>query len=483
MKTKSIKYNAIMNSILNICNILFPLISFPYVSRILSVENMGKVNFYTNIGGYAIMIAGLGISTYGVRACAQRRDDKNELSKCVHELFIIKSISTTVVLSVLVTISFFIKTLSQDIGLLSVQLFQVSLGIVGLEWFFSGIEKYSYITKRAVIFRLLSLVLLFTLVKDSDDYLWYALITVFPFTASTICNLIYSQKFISYKKQNKYDIKQHIEPSLTLFGAILAVSIYTSLDTIMLGFISGNEQVGYYTVAVKIKTILLVMINSISTVLLPRLSFYVKEGKDNEYRSILKKSINIILLIALPLTLYFIIEAKPAVLFLSGDQYLSSVSGMRILMPILLISGFSNIVGNQILLPHGMDKHFLIAVSIGAGIDFLLNILLMPSLGYIGAAIATLVAEIAQATIQTLYAQKYLKGNVDYASIIKISISSLVAVLSIIIFNYFVELSPFFHLAVSCVVFAVIYWLGLCFSNVRDYMIIQRQLMAKIWRR
>lgn len=480
MKTNSVKYNAVMNIILSISNLVFPLISFPYVTRILSVENIGKVNLYNNIGTYAVMLAGLGISTYGVRVCALRRDNKDELSKCVQELFAIKMISSLIVVAGLLIASLFIDTLSQEPALLLLQIIYIMFNIFSLDWFYSGIEQYSYITKRAVFIRLLSLLLLFAFVKDVDDFIAYAFLTIISTLISTVWNLLHSRKFVYLIRKQKYDLKRHIKPSLTLFGAILAVSVYTSLDTIMLGFICGNADVGYYTVAVKIKTILLTLINAISTVLLPRLSYYIQENQFEKYNMMLRRSISIIMALSLPLTIYFILEAEQSVLLLSGNQYLASASGMRILMPILLISGFSNIVGNQIFLPHSMDNAFLRAVICGAIVGFIMNLILMPSYGFVGAAVATLIAECVQATAQTISARQFLKTNIDYRSLLKIIASTAVAAVGVFIFKGILRINYIAELIISCCIFGVIYLLFLRITKLEVYVDIERQIFSSI---
>lgn len=462
-ESKSIKYNVIMNIILNFSNLVFPLISFPYITRVLTVENIGKINFYNTIGTYAVMLAGIGISTYGVRACSLRRNNKDILSRCVQELFLIKSVSTFFVVICLLSLFYFVRPLNQEPLLFLIECIYIIVSIFNLDWFFSGIEQYSYITKRAIFIRTLSIVALFIFVKEKNDYIIYALLTILSSVISTIVNLVYANKFISYKRQREeyYNIKQHIRPSITLFGAILAVSIYTSLDTIMLGIICGDIDVGFYAVAVKIKSVLLTLINSISTVLLPRLSYYVEQKLEDQYQLILNKSILVITLISLALTAFFMIEADNAILILSGKSYLPATKGMIILMPILLISGFSNIIGNQVLLPHEMDKCFTVAVSIGAITDFMLNIFLMPYFGFVGAAFATFVAEIVQASIQSFFARKYLKSSIDLSEIVKIFIVTLAVSYIVASLKKIINISLIADFTVMWLVYFALYICGL----------------------
>ncbi|WP_051541827.1 flippase [Clostridium lundense] len=457
MKVKSIKYNAILNIIYNITNIIFPLITFPYVSRILLTDGTGKVSFFTSIATYATMFASLGISTYGIRATAKVRDNKKELSKLVQELLGINLISTISVLAILIFSAFFVDKFQEEPILFFINCIIVTTAGIGLNWLYSGLEEYEYITKRSIVFKLISLVMVFAFVHERQDYIIYAAITAFSTIGSYICNFYYAHRIISFKLCDDLEFKKHFRPMVYLFASILAVSMYTNLDTVMLGFINGDTEVGLYTVAVKAKWLLLTTVNAISTVLLPRLSYYINEEKFDEFNRILKKSISTIIIIAIPLTFYFIIEAKDTILILGGLGYLNAVKCMQIIMPILLISGFSNITGNQILIPLGKDNCFMVAVVIGAVIDFILNLLLMPRYGCIGAAVATLMAEITQMIIQSWYARKYILHNINYKTIIKTIIATAIAVVFTLVLNNYLNVNALLSLIILGVAFFTTY--------------------------
>lgn len=480
MKDNSIKYNAFMNILLTLSSLIFPLISFPYVTRILSVESLGQVNFMNSVGTYAIMFAGLGIGTYGIRACSLVRDNKEQLSKTTQELLFLKTISTLIVVITLLISVLFVKKFQDNFALLILQIILIVSNIFSLDWFFSGLEKYSYITKRSILFKFISLLLLLLLVKNSNDAFLYSAITVFSLAASYVCNLIYSRKFVSYKKQKNYNISRHLKATFLLFAATLAVSIYTSLDTVMLGFINGDTDVGYYTVAVKVKTILLSLVNAVSAVLLPRLSYYAKKNKKNEFFVLVKKSILVIAMLAIPMSVYFIFEAKDSVCLLASNTYLPSVFGMQILMPILIVSGFSNIVGNQILLPRGEDKYFMTAVTTGSVVDFLFNMFLLPKYGFIGAAVATLIAEISQASIQTFYARNIIKKCINVKELLKIIVSSGVSSFIIFLLRNYIDFNAFINLCITAISFGIVYIVLLWGLKVEIFLSLKNQMMGQI---
>lgn len=424
MKKTSIKYNALMNIILTLSNIVFPLITFPYISRVLAPEGVGITNFFSSVGAYAILVATLGIGTYGIRQVSTVRNNKKELTKTTQELIIINLIMAVVVVIILFALSLFIKKFSSEMMLVIIISISVLSSVFSLNWLYSGLEQYNYITQRSLLFKFISLILIFIFVREKEDYIIYMAITLFSTLSSNLLNVYNSRNFISFKLVKDLEFMKHIKPLLYLFSSLLAVNIYTNLDTVMLGFMSDDISVGLYSVASKVKWLLLMLITSGSAVLLPRLSFYVSKNNQQQYNKILKESTTLIFLIAIPMSIYFIFAAKNSIVLLGGEKFIPAVFSMQILMPILLISGFSNITGNQILLPFNKEKYFMYAVTSGAIVNLILNLILIPKYGIVGASIATLVAEFCQMTVQVCYSKKYLIGNIAYASIAKIVFST-----------------------------------------------------------
>lgn len=193
----------------------------------------------------------------------------------------------------------------------------------------------------------------------------------------------------------------------------VATTVYTNLDTVMLGVIKDNEVVGYYNAAIKIKTILVTLVTSLGTVLLPRLSYYYEQGKEKEFLSLVSKAFSFVLLFSIPCCIYFSVYARPVVEFLSGPGYLPAVAPMIILMPTIVFIGLSNITGIQVLVPTGKEILVLRSVILGAIVDFLLNLLLIPGLGASGAAIGTLCAEFAVTLLQFWYLRKLLTSIIQ----------------------------------------------------------------------
>jgi len=465
MTQNSIKKNALLNVIYTIINLVFPLITYPYVARVLSTTGMGKVSFFTSISNYAVMVGSLGISTYGIRAVANARDDEKRLSKVTSELLILNLIITLIVVVFLFGSFFFVDKFATEPVLFVINIAIILSTPFGLSWFYSGLEQYEYITKRTIIFKAVSVFLVFSFVKSREDYPVYAGITAFSMIGAYLCNLLYSTKFTRIKIDSSLEFKKHFKPMLLLFASILAVSVYTNLDTVMLGFINGDRDVGLYSVASKSRWLLLAAVNAISAVLLPRLSNYFSNQNYEAYYKTLKKSVSFIFLITIPLSIFFIIEASDVIYILGGKDYSDAIGCMQILMPILIISGFSNVTGNQVLIPQGKDSCFMRAVVVGAGIDVVLNVALMPSLGCVGAAIATLFAELSQMSIQLYYAKADIQKNIQPKTIIKAFLAAIVPALFIIFTSTLLILNPIVSLIVRGFFFFALYSLLLYLSK------------------
>lgn len=420
-KEKSLKKNFCMNAILTMSQFIFPLITFPYVSRILLAEGTGKVSFATSIISYFAMFAQLGIPTYGIRACAQVRNDKKKLSKTAQEIFIIN-----IIMSILAYIVFFIALcnvprLKDEKTLLIIVSATIFFNAIGMEWLYKALEQYTYITIRSVIFKFIALIAMFLLIHQQSDYIIYGAISIFASSASNIFNFFNVHKYISLRPVGEYNFKQHLKAVSVFFALSCAATIYVNLDTVMLGFMKTNVDVGYYNAAVKIKTILVSIVTSLGTVLLPRASYYVEHGLKEDFYRITKKAINFVFLVATPLMLYFMFFAKEGIFFLSANTYGGAIVPMQIIMPTLFFIGLTNIMGMQILVPLGKENIVLYSEIVGAVVDLAINYILIPKYASAGAAIGTLVAEIAVWIVQYIYLRKQIKDaykNVRYGILI-----------------------------------------------------------------
>ena len=478
MKQKSIKLNFIMNAILQISAFIFPLITFPYVSRILGPSGTGNVSFATSIVTYFALFAQLGIPTYGIRATARVRDDKKLLSKTVQEIFIINAVMCVLAYFVFFVVLNLVPKMYNDKVLFIIISSTILFNSVGMDWLYKGLEKYTYITFVSIIFKFIALILMFVCVHHKNDYVIYGAISIFAASASNICNLVNIHKLIYIKPIFNYEFTKHFRPIMIFFAMSCATTIYTNLDTVMLGFMKDNVEVGYYNAAIKIKNVLLGVVTSLGTVLLPRASYYIENNMYSEFKRIAGKALNFVVLISFPLCLYFILFAKEGVLFLSGDAYTEAILPMQILMPTLIFIGLTNIMGIQMLIPLGREKVVLYSEIAGAIVDLVINTILIPIMASSGAAIGTLVAEMVVWTAQYIA----LKEDVKEAYV-KIRYLPIVIGLAIsALFSMPIKLlglSSFFTLLLSAIVFFGIYLVVLTVAKEKLVNEIEFQILKK----
>ena len=236
---KSLKLNFFMNAMLTMSSFLFPLISAPYIYRVLQADGKGKVTFATSLIAYFLMLARLGIPTYGVRACAKVRDDKQALSKTAHELLIINLIMSVVAYGLLFLALAFVPQLREDRLLYLVVSLTIIFDTIGMEWLYKALEQYSYIAIRSMIFKLVALVGMFLLVRSKEDYVIYGGLTILAASASSVFNFFHARKYISMRPMGGYKLSPHIKAVAIFFAMTCASTVYTNLDTVMLGFMRG----------------------------------------------------------------------------------------------------------------------------------------------------------------------------------------------------------------------------------------------------
>ena len=453
---RSVFYNFVMNVILTMSSFIFPLITFPYASRILGPVGIGKVSFASSVVNYFLLFAQLGIPTYGIRACAKVRDNKEELSKTVQEIFLINILMCALSYVLFFASLFYIPRFRVERNLLIVTSATILFNTMGLEWFFKALEMYSYITWRSIIFKCIGLVAMFLLVQNQKDYVIYGAISIFASSASNVLNFIYLHKLVDLKNRFELDLKKHMKPIIIFFAMSCATTIYLNLDTTMLGFMKTDADVGYYNAAVKIKNMLVSIVTSLGAVLLPRITVYLEKNETEKFKTLSRKAIRFVLFVAMPLLIFFIVFAKQGVLLLSGDEYVNAILPMQIMLPTLLFIGLTNIMGIQILVPMGKESKVLASTIVGAVIDLALNIVLIPRYSVVGTAIGTVIAELV-VFIYQYFSERILFSNLfRNINIWKFIISSIIAVWGCV-WVLELELGYFVSLILACICSAVLY--------------------------
>lgn len=415
IKKPSIKANAVFNVLRKLMTLIFPLITFPYSSRILLPEGIGKVSFARSFVEYFITIATLGIYTYGIREAAKVRDDRLQLSKLSREILTINMISTAIAYLLLFISMACIPKLSEYRPLLIIISAKILFTSLGLEWLYGGMEDYKYITARAFIFQIISVILLFAFVHMPEDYLIYASIAVISNVGSHICNWVHSKKYIDLFVRTKLELKKHIKSIIILFAMAEVTKIYHVLDVTMLGFLCGDWDVGIYTSATKINRIIINLITAIGVVVLPRLAYFIKNGDTKKFQELVYKNFDIFFLLSVPSAIGLSLVGKAAILAFSGENFMAAVPVMRIINLIIVISGIGSVVGTQTFIPMGKEKLVLYSLFLGSIANVALNFLLIPRYQALGAAVATVGSQIVLVGTELFWCRKI----VDLRKVVK----------------------------------------------------------------
>lgn len=402
---KSLGLNAALNSLQSLLNLIFPLITFPYVSRTLSVDGVGKYNFANSIISYFILLAGFGISVYAVREGAKLRDNREEFSQFASRIFTINIISTIIsyiALFLVLILSTSLQKYNIAILIFSIQIFFTTLGV---DWIYTIFEEYGYITARNIIFKIISAILLFIFVKHRDDYLNYIVISVIASTGSYLLNFFHAKKFCDIKLVFKFDWKSYLTPIFIIFASTVAIKIYLASDVTMLGFLRNEYTVGIYSTATKIYSIVGAMLSAMTAVAIPRLAMLMGQKRMDEYQGLLDQLINTLLMIILPGIIGLFMLSKDVILIIAGEKYLRATTALQITCFAMLGSAMSTVFNQCALMPAKREKKTLISSTTSAVLNIGLNFILIPMFAEVGAAFTTVLAEFMMMTMNFFFSR------------------------------------------------------------------------------
>ena len=405
---KSLKKNIIYSSILTAANYIFPLITYPYVSRVLGVDNIGACNFVDSVINYFILFSMLGISTVGIREISQARSDREKLNQTFSRLFTINTVSTTVVLLVLLLSMFSVPQLKENSHLMWIGVLKLISNYLLIEWLYKGLEEFKYITSRTVLVKCLYVAAVFLFIKSPADTTTYYMLLTLMITGNALINIVHSRKYVNYSLS--------LEKSSPLFKAIVILgiyafltSMYTTFNVVYLGFECGDTEVGYYATSTKIYRMILSVFTAVTGVMMPRLASLLSEEKFGTFRNLLKKSFRILFIIFIPTSLAIGIFAPQIIHLIAGAGYEGAIMPLRIISPLLLIIGLEQIIIIQGLMPMKKDKEVLINSAAGALTGIITNLVLVPQYGATGAAISWFAAECVVLTSSSIFFIKAMK--------------------------------------------------------------------------
>lgn len=405
----SLKKNVVYSSILTCAGYVFPLITYPYVSRVLGVTNIGTCNFVDSILNYFSIISMMGIGTIGVREIAACGDDINKRSKVFSNLFWLNSLSTAIACIALLIAIFTVKQLYEYKTLMFIGFVKLATSFLAIEWFFRGIENFKYITQRTLIVKSIYVIAVFIFVRDKDDVIvYYFLTAVFITTINALLNINYARHFVRLQFKG-ITFKPYIKPFFILGFYLILTQMYTTFNTAFLGFVSGSKEVGYYSTAAKLFAVILSLYSAFTTVMMPRMSSLLSVGKIKEFKNKLGTSQDLLFAFAIPLIIFGFIFAPEIIRIISGYGYEGAVIPMRIIMPLVLIIGYEQVLVVQTLMPLKKDRAIFINSSIGAIVGITLNLILVPHFKSIGSSIVWLCSELSVFISAQYFVIKYSK--------------------------------------------------------------------------
>lgn len=403
----------VKNYILSVANtvmgLLFPIITFPYVSRVLGPDNLGVINFVQSYGYYFFHLASFGISSYAIREVSKVRDDKEKVSKVSNEIFNINILFSTISVIIYYLGVFMVPKLQENFVVFALYSIVIFTNFLGLDWLLQSFDDYLFTTVRTLIIRILTVTATFVFIHSEEDYVIYMLIACISDMGTRFSNLVYSRKeYVKLVVNAKYlNFKAHLKQLFVLFTFRLVNGISAHLDQLMIGFMMAYVNVGLYTVGVKFPMMVIPIVETVGIVLFPKINISANADK-NEYKKILKLNYDIILLLAIPMAVGLFLISPRLMLLFAGDEYGASIAISRIMSMVIFLCPIGDLLGSKTLLIHNRDKELLICSSIVAVSNVVLNFVMIPIWGIEGAAIASVLSYVVAVTSRLFYTKKLM---------------------------------------------------------------------------
>ncbi len=432
----SLKKNFVYSSILTVSSYLFPLIVYPYVSRTLGLSNIGIVNFIDNLIYYFILISMMGITTVGVREIAATKCHPEKLSKTFMSLLSLTAIMTLIAIVILWIAMYTVSVLFPYRDMLYVGIIKLILNLFVIEWFFTGMEEFQYITNRSIFIKIVYAACVFLFIKEASDYKLYYILSVAMVGLNATVNIAYCTKFVRFTLK-AINFRPYLKAFLIMGLYLLLTNVYTYLNPVWLGFVTNTDEVGYFTTATKLHTLIMAVLWSLSNILFPRVSNLLAEGKETEFWNKINTSFEAIFLFAFPTIVYLLVAGPELLHLIVGDGFEGAYLPLRIITPLVLIIGIEQILVIQILMALHNDSLVLLNSFIGALVAFLLNVLITGYLGSLGSAIVWLVSENVVMVLSILAIYRKYNYSMPYKRVCSYCIAYIpLLITSILIYTY-----------------------------------------------
>lgn len=414
----SIKKNFIYNFAYQVLVIILPLITTPYISRVIGPEGIGIQSYTYSIANYFVLFAILGISNHGNRSIAMVRDNDEKLNRTFSSIYLVQFIMSIIMIILYLLYSIFVVNDNRIIFI--IQSIYIVSSLLDINWFFFGMEEFKLTVVRNIIIKIASALSIFIFVKKSNDLYLYSLILALGNLISQIVLWVYLKRYVKFVKVTKEEILTQIKPILILFIPVISISIYKIMDKIMLGSMSNMIEVGYFENSEKIMNIPLGFITALGTVMLPKMSNLYANGNESEGKKYIGLSLDFIMFISFG-SMFGLIGVSPVLvpIFL-GDKFINCINIVSMISVIIIFLAWANVIRTQFLIPRKKDKIYIVSTGIGAVVNLLINFLLIKKYGAIGATIGTIFAEATVCVYQSIMVRKelnikvYIKRSIFY---------------------------------------------------------------------
>ena len=464
----NVKKNFIYNTAYQILIILLPLITTPYISRTLGANGIGIYSYHFSIARYFVVFAMLGLNNYGNRTIAAVRDDKKVLSDTFSEIWCMQLCTAGASFAVYCIYCLFVSKELMSIILMA----YVLSAVIDINWFFFGIEEFKLTVIRNTVIKLISVACIFVFVKGPQDVYKYGIILASSFILSQIAIWPFVRNYACFKWPSMNDVSKHLKPNMVLFIPVIAVSLYKTMDKIMLGQMASMVSVGYYQNSENVINIPIALVQSLGTVMLPKMSNLAAKKDRNESMRYIRLSIIFAAFLSSSVSFGIMAVCKEFVPWFYGSGFEDCINIFLILAPSCIFMAIANVIRTQYLIPQHKDKPYIISVFIGAVVNLIANSVLIPILDASGAAIGTLLAEGAVCIYQVITVTKYF----DILGYIKKSIPFIISgfVMFLSVFFLKMNINGIAVILLKVVVGIIVYFIALLLIEIVQTFIFKR---------
>jgi len=461
--------NYFYNLLLTLTNLLFPILSFPYVSRVLGPEGIGKVQFAFSFAQYFALVASIGIPVYGMKEIARHRNDIEGRSKVFSELIIIYLLSTVCLFVIYLSVIYAFPYFKADREMYLGASLLVLLGFSYIDWLYTGMEEFKSIALRSVLFKIIGLALLYIFIKNRNDYHDYLYIMIFSFLGNNILSFFLINGKVKFIFSG-IELRRHMVPLFFILGTSLAASMYTDMDTVLLGFLSNDKIVGLYTAAVKLSKIAIPLVTSMGVILVPKIAKDFAEKNLVEVQKTLNQTFRFLVFFAVPITFGLALLAPEFIAVFSGKEFLPATNSMRLLSLLPLVIGFGHMFLYLVLIPSGKNREMFFCVLGGLAISLLLNVLLIPHFQAVGSSIANMISEIVVTLLYVYFIKKDYKFTYEWSLLTKAFLSALVFIPIVWLSHYL--LLPLAYTLIISIASCGITYLGIQWVLFRNHFVV-----------